>query len=288
MIYLGFNNKQEIINNYIKKNNIQKVFILSPKKFYFDYDKEFIEWNDIIRYKIFYRLLQEINKETLIIINECLRKQNRYDLTYNCMRHFLNQTNHQIIFQYLPIINNFDDFFILFDFDTRTKWKGQKNKELLKNIRIEKNIINIKLNKIEIQTDQKIKEHYKKEKEKLINNIGLKEPDTIPRNLYLLSGKSKISYTNQNNLFFKNDNIFYIGRNNRFKIKNFQTFKEDKYKEKYTVFEFCHNYIDFIDFLSLSKQINFNVLCCDLKIDNWYFERYNNWIKELNNVYSII
>lgn len=288
MIYLGFNNKQEIINNYIQQNNIQKIFILSPKKFYFNYDKEFIEWNQIIMYKTFYRLLQEINKNTLIIINECLRKQNRYDLTYNCIRHFLNQTNHQIIFQYLPIIEKFEDFFILFDFDTKTRWKGKKDKELLKEINIKKNIISIELNKIEIKTDNKIKQKYNEEKEKLINNIGLKEPDTIPRNLYLLSGKYKLNEINQDNLFCYNKNKWYVGRNNRFKIKNFQTFKEEKYKEKYIIFELCHNFIDFIDFLNLSKQTKFDILISDLKVDNWYFERYNNWIKELNNVYSIL
>lgn len=289
MICLGFNDNEkiDIINSYIKKNNIQKVFILSLKKFYFDYDKEFIEWNDIIMYKTFYRLLQEINKETLIVINECLRIKNRNDLTYNCIRHFLNQTNHQIIFQYLPIIENFEDFFILFDFDTRTKWKGQKNKELLKYIKIEKNIIDIKLNKINIISNQKTKEIYNKEKNRLINNIELKEPDTIPRNLYLLTGKDKLNYINQNNLFIKNSS-YYLGRNNRFKIKNFQTYKENTYAKEYKIFEFCHNHIDFVDFLSLSKQKSFDVLCCDLKIDVWYFERYNTWIKELNNVYSII
>lgn len=288
MIYLGNQNKQEIINDYIKKNNIQKVFILSPKKFYFDYDKAFIEWNDIIMYKTFYRLLQEIDRNTLIIINECLRKQNRYNLTYNCIRHFLNQTNHQIIFQYIPIIEKFEDFFIIFDFDTKTKWKGRKEKELLKEITINKNIIDIRLNKIEIKTDNNFKEKYNKEKNKLINNIGLKEPDTIPRNLYLLSGKSKLQYINQSGFFINTKNTFYIGRNNRFKINNFQTFKEKEYKEKYIIFELCHNFIDFIDFLSLSKQNVFDVLCADVKIDYWYFERYNNWIKELNNVYSIL
>ena len=168
----------------------------------------------------------QIYEGLCIIINECLRKQNRYDLTYNCIRHFLNQTDHQIIFQYLPIIDKFEDFFILFDFDTKTKWKGKKDKELLKESIIIKNIIDIKLNKIKINIDLKIKELYNKEKEKLINNIGLKEPDTIPRNLYLLSGKNKLKYINQDNLFCYNKDKWYIGRNNRFKIKNFQTFKK--------------------------------------------------------------
>jgi len=283
MIYLGNINKEEIIHKYIKKNSIKKVFILSPDKFYFDIDLnnvEFIEWKNIIMYKFFYRLLQEIDKNTLIVINECLRKQNRYDLTYNCIRHFLNQTNHQIIFQYIPIISNINDLFILFDFDTKTKWKGQIDINLLKNCTIIKNEIKIKINEIKIKTDELFKNKYEKQKNKLINNIGLKDPDTIPRNLYLMSGKYKVSYVIPNK--------YYIGRNNRFKLDNFFTFKEIKYDKKYIIFELCHNFLNFIDFVSLSKQNVFDILIADVKVDRWYLERYNNWIRELEYVYSII
>jgi len=282
---LGQNNseKNKIISEYCNENNIKKIFILSPEKFYFNCDielKEFIEYDNIIMYVYFYRLLQEINNDVLVVINECLRTKNRYDLTYNCIRNFLNQTGHQIIFQYLPIIESFDDFFILFDFDTRSKWKGQTDYSILKNCNINTNPINIKLNKIEIQTDAKLKLQYQKEKNNLIENIGLKDPHTIPRNLYLLSGKSK--------LFLIDKSKKYIGRNNRFSLPNIQTYKENSYQGNYTVFEFCHNHIDFIDFLSLSKQVNIDVLVADLKVDKWYFERYLKWIEELDKAYAKI
>ena len=65
-----------------------------------DHDDEFIEWADIIEYRYYYRLLQEIGSKTLVVVNECLRTQARHDLTYNCMRLFLNQTDHRLIFQY--------------------------------------------------------------------------------------------------------------------------------------------------------------------------------------------
>jgi len=275
--------KNNILSEYCKESNIKKVFILSPEKFYFNCDietKEFIEYDNIIMYVYFYRLLQEINNDVLVVINECLRTKNRYDLTYNCIRNFLNQTRHQIIFQYLPIIESFDDFFILFDFDTRSKWKGQTDHSILKNCKINTNPINIKLNKIEVQTGAKLKIQYQKEKNNLIENIGLKDPHTIPRNLYLLSGKSKVVLIDKSKK--------YVGRNNRFSLPNMQTYKEKAYQGNYTVFEFCHNHIDFIDFLNLSKQVDIDVLVADLKVDQWYFERYQKWIEELDRVYAKI
>ena len=72
--------------------------------------------DEIIQYKFYYRLLQEIGKDTLLVVNECLRMQNRYDLTYNCLRLFLQQTPHALVFQYLPIIDTIADFMVLFDF----------------------------------------------------------------------------------------------------------------------------------------------------------------------------
>jgi len=286
MIYLGQSSieKNKIISEYIKENNIKKVFILSPEKLYFNCDieetKEFIEYDNIIMYVYFYRLLQEINNDVLVVINECLRTKNRYDLTYNCIRNFLYQTRHQIIFQYLPTIESFEDFFILFDFDTRSKWKGQTDCNILKNSNININQINIKLNKIEVQTGAKLKLRYQEEKNNLIEKIGLKDPHTIPRNLYLLSGKSK--------LFLIDHSKKYIGRNNRFCLLNMQTYKEKAYQGNYTVFEFSHNHIDFIDFLSISKQVDIDVLVADLKVDQWYFERYQKWVEELDRAYAKI
>lgn len=231
-------------------------------------------------YVYFYRLLQEINNDVLLVINECLRTKNRYDLTYNCIRNFLNQTKHQIIFQYLPIIESFNDFFTLFDFDTRSKWKGQTDSKLLKNSNMDINHINIEFNKINVRTNAKLKIKYQNEKNNLIKNIGLKDPHTIPRNLYLLSGKSKLIAIDKSKK--------YMGRNNRFGLPNMQTYKESTYQGNYIIFEFCHNHIDFIDFLSLSKQVNLDVLVSDLKIDQWYFERYQKWISDVKETYAKI
>jgi hypothetical protein len=287
MILLGLDNqkKDERIREYCAEHGISKVFILSPSKFRFVSsfpETEHIEWAEIIQYKFFYRLLQEINKSTLVVVNECLRLQNRNDLTYNCIRHFLNQTAHQIVFQYLPLIEDIEDFMILFDFDTRSRWKREKlSAELLKESVICIAPVNLRLSPIPIETDQRLQTLYQKEKAELIAGIGLKDPHTIPRNLYLMSGKARLGRIEE-------EGRYYVGRNNRFKIENFQTYRELLYPNHYTVFEFCHNFIDFTDFLSLCRQSELDVLVADLKVDQWYFERYASWCTRLQNGYAIL
>jgi hypothetical protein len=296
MIYLGLNNqaKDMHINAYCAAHDIEKVFILSPEKFKFTSsfaNTEYIEWADIIMYKFYYRLLQEIGQRSLVVVNECLRTQNRYDLTYNCIRHFLNQTNHQLIFQYLPLIDEQEDFMVLFDFDTRSRWKREKYRaDLLAESSIEISPVHLTFNRVEIETPDKLRKDYQKEKQRLIENIGLKDPHTIPRNLYLLSGKAKLQYIEMNKGgLFGNHDSYYIGRNNRFKLSNIQTYKEHSYPHvPYTVFEFCHNFIDFSDFAALSQQLEFNVLCADLKVDQWYFQRYQQWTERLMDAYASI
>lgn len=290
MIYLGLDNqtKDARIGEYCAAHDIRKVFILSPEKFKFACsfpESEVIEWADIIEYQYFYRLLQEIDRRTLVVVNECLRTQNRYDLTYNCIRHFLNQTVHQLIFQYLPLIDASQDFMILFDFDTRSRWKREKfNPSLLTESELVSNEVSLKLQRVEVETPDALKVAYQKEKEKLFASIGLKDPHTLPRNLYLVGGKAKLRHVESGSLF--NDGKHYIGRNNRFKIEGLQTYREKEYPHHYTVFEFCHNFIDFADFLSLSRQSSFDVLVADLKADAWYFDRYMEWIGRINECYA--
>lgn len=285
MICLGYSDaeKDATLQEFCSDNDIKKVFILSPQKHFFKCsveNHEFVEYKDIIRYVYFYRLLQEINNDVLVVVNECLQTKNRNDLTYNCIRNFLNQTDKQIIFNYLPIIESFNDFFTLFDFDTRSKWKRETDSGLLQNSEIDVKSVDIKFNRIDVFTDRKTKNRYTDRKKKLVDGVGLKDPHTIPRNLLLLAGKSKLAVIEKKKQ--------YVGRNNRFKLDNLTTYKEMKYPHEYTVFEFCHNFIDFTNFAALSRQTNIDVLVSDLKVDGWYFERYCNWADEIRRVYAEI
>ena len=293
MIYLGLDNsvKDARIVEYAAAHQIERVVILSPAKFRFACSApnvEVIEWAEIIQYKFFYRLLQEINPQTLVVVNECLRTQNRYDLTYNCIRHFLNQTRHQLVFQYLPLIDSLADFMILFDFDTRSQWKREKfSSGLLQHAQIDIQSKPMGFQPIEIETTATVQAAYAKEKERLFANLGLKDPHTIPRNLYLMSGKTKAAHVNAatNGLFA--DAGWYIGRNSRLKLERLQTYKEEAYPNApYTVLELSHNFIDFADFMALSGQTSFEVLTTDLNVDGWYLARYQGWKERVESAYA--
>lgn len=285
MICIGYNNneKVEIVRDFIASNSVHRVFIFHPEDRICDYgiDAEYITYKNLIEYEFFYRVLQETDKHTLIIVDECLRTQNRNDLTYNCLRHFINQSGYEIVFQYLPIIDNIEDFMILFDFDTKSRWKREKfSKYLLQESEIRVNRLDLVFEEQTITCTEKTKSQYIKEKKKLFENIGLKDPHTIPRNLYLISGKEKTTCVNSE--------AKYIGRNNRFKLENMFTYKQPIPVGEYVVFEFPHNFIDFTDFLYFSKQTKIPVITTDLKVEQWYLVRYNNWLKNLNHAYNSI
>lgn len=293
MIYLGRNGHEKIplINDYVQTYDIKRVFILGHSHYRIELDNaEFIEYNEIISYRIFYRLLQEIDQRTLVVLNECLRTQNRYDLTFNCIRHFLRQTSHHLIFQYLPIIDQVSDFMTLFDWDTQSKWKPVQMKDApLHEATIDWRRIDITLTPIPIATDDRVKTAYQAEKRRLIDNIGLRDPHTIPRNLYLLGGKAKVAWAQSTKDGLFADSRAFVGRNDRFKLPSMQTYRSGSYPDApYTVFELPHNFLEFIDFLSLSGQMEVDVLVADLKVDQWYWNRYQEWRDRLEQVYSQI
>jgi hypothetical protein len=279
----GFTQKQNLIQSYITKNAVCKIFAFQPEDRMFDYgiEAQYITYRNLIEYEFFYKVLQEADKHTLIIVDECLRTQNRNDLTYNCLRHFINQAGHVIIFQYFPIIDDVENFMILFDFDTKSRWKREKfSVELLRESDIRVNRLDLVFEEQVITCSERVKSQYIKEKKKLFENIGLKDPHTIPRNLYLVSGKEKAACVNSA--------AKYIGRNNRFKIGNMFTYKQPIPVGEYVVFEFPHNLIDFTDFLYFSKQTRIPVMTTDLKVDQWYLKRYYNWLNNLNRAYNSI
>lgn len=282
MIRLGLNveEKKQVIRNYCDSFGIRKVYFFTPRHFDFDYgcDGESVMYDEIILYKVFYKLLKEIDSKSLIVINECLRTQNRSDLTYNCLRQYLNQTNHQIIFQYLPQIDEVDDFMILLDFDTKTRYKIQPfRKEMINSIDLVVKQINVSFNSVPVQTNIQTKAEYEKKKQNLFDNIGLRDPHTIPRNLYLIGGKDKVKTIDSNKV--------YIGRNNRFKLENLKTYSDQLF-EKRIIFELPHNFINFSDYLYLSQSGVSEVLTTELKVDKWYFSRYEEWAKRIKNGYT--
>lgn len=286
MICIGFDTtaKLNTVADYCAENGVRKVFALSPQRFRVEFsgpNVEHVEWSQIIQYKYFYRLLQEIDDDTLIVVNECLRTQNRNDLTYNCIRNFLNQTSQQIVFQHLPVIDTIDDFMVLFDFDTRSRWKRHPfDPQLVREARIEVHRRPIRISATRVSASPKDHDAYALKKRELIENIGLRDPHTIPRNLLLLAGKCKLEHVDPRR--------WYVGRNNRFKLERMATYREVADRAPRDVFEFCHSFIDFSDFLAVTGQLAVKALVSDLKVDEWYLQRFQEWANRVNDAASAL
>jgi hypothetical protein len=291
MIYLGYedNQKREIIARYIVDNDIEKTVVISGDKFPLPIpDTDQVAYSDVIMYVTFYRLLQEITQKTLIVINESLRTQNRYDLAYNCIRNYLNMTGHQLIFQYLPQIDTQEDFMILFDFDTKSRWKRRPFDPYLvgEESQVSINDVPVKLVRVPVKTSPETKQKYMGDRKRLFEKIGNKDPHTIPRNLYLIGGKDKRAYVDANSLPMFGEVGLYVARNKRLGRDNIVTYAEAEPGKEYTILELPHRFIDFSDFMRQTGQAGGRVLVADLKVDDWYFIRYQEWSERIHETYA--
>lgn len=82
-------------------------------------------WAESIMYRVFYPLLGRIDNSYLIIYNEFMRNKNRSSLEYNCVAKYSTQTEHRLVFEYFPIIDEIEDFMILADLDSGQAYKGR-------------------------------------------------------------------------------------------------------------------------------------------------------------------
>lgn len=297
MIRIGYrdNEKHIIIDQYVKDNGINHTVLISPEEFMLSRDDDCITYKDAIEYPPFYRLLQEIDDSTLIVLNECLRTQNRYDLTYNCIRHYLNQTTHQIIFQQLPQIDSKNDFMILFDFDTRSRWKRSEFdiNLILDHVDIKCKCPSVEISAVDVPTQDKTIARYKKERDNAFARLGMQDPHIIPRRLHLIGGIDKRDYALNSAmddlpLFSKNsqrDRKVYIARNQRLKQDNILSYRDKSLNESTEIealIDLPHRFIDFSDFMKHVWRFQFTFLRTELKVDHWYSQRYKEWSERVN------
>lgn len=301
MIHLGLDDaaKAAIVARYHAEHAIRKIFVFSPERFSPSFAPEhmsdpatqgdgrpglYIGWPDLVEYRYYYKLLQEIDRETLVVINECLRTQNRNDLTYNCIRNYLNQTGHVLVFQYLPLIDTIEDFMTLFDFTTRSRWKREKfRSDLLHEARVDVAPVPIEIRPIHVLVDDKARAAYAKEKAALLAEVRGdpdKDPHLIPRNLLLVSGKAKLAHVNPARR--------YVGRNNRFKLPNLETYRDAAGPGERVALELPHNFIEMSDFLTVSRQRAIEVLAADTKADEWYLRRFQDWTQRVNDAAAVL
>jgi len=166
---------------------------------------------------------------------------------------------------------------VLFDFDTRSRWKREKvDGELLREVTLRVVAVPVELHPVHVPIDAKTAAAYARERAKLFAEVRGdvdKDPHVIPRNLLLISGKAKLQHMDHGHR--------YVGRNNRYKLPGLETYREAVGPGPRVVFELCHNFLDFADLLTVSRQHAVDVLVADTKADRWYFDRFIAWTERL-------
>ena len=75
-----------------------------------------ISFKEVIMYKHYFPWLQELSPDTVLVLNNCLKKSMFGCLEYNCIRHYCQQSGHVLVFSPLPLIHSIEDFKILRSF----------------------------------------------------------------------------------------------------------------------------------------------------------------------------
>lgn len=297
-IYLGHAEaeKRRIIAEYQAAHAIRKTVVIAPERFPLTIPgADQVRYADVIMYVTFYRLLQEIDEHTLIVLHECLRTQNRYDLAYNCIRNYQNQTPHSLVFQALPQIDEAEDFMILFDFATQSRWKRRHfDAELIRDeADVHVQAWPLALRRIDVPTSAATLRKYEQERARLFAELGAKDPHTLPRNLYLIGGRDKHTYITAQRLGVQpalfgdqGEQAQYVARNQRLGNGRIVTYDDVQPGASYTVVEFPHRLIDWCDFVAFTWQAASPVLVADLPVDRWYWERYTAWQGRVHATYA--
>jgi len=289
MIRIGLDSTEKLkeINYYLSDKKIKKIIVFYPEDFLLEVESiilekgieiKFVEYKDIIMYKVFYPLLEIIDKDTLLIFNECMRTQNRSELTYNCAHHYCNQTPHKIVFEYFPFIEDKQDFMILLDLINKGKYKGKSFDYIfLQEEDIKVKPISFYIQTINVPITEKDKMNYERQKCQLFDNLEMKDPDTIPRQLHVWAGNLKKKCIEPHKL--------YVARNKRFNLSNVVTYKEVE-RKNYTIIDFPHRRIDFNDFLKKTGMTKIEFLNTELKIDLYYLNELKAWTERLVEFYD--
>lgn len=283
-IGLGIRTKEKIINEYIKKNGIKKVFVLYAKeqeqKLRISMEYEAVEYDEWEMYRTFYPMIEKVDADTLIVVNDALRTTSYSDLKVNCATVWLNQTPHRIIFNHLPFIEDKEDFRILQKLDQGSKWVDKFDYSMLQTQDVLVSPVKVTITPINVATTEKQKESYEtlKEKEsKLIEDNPSMDPNNLPRKLAIKAGDYKKPAINPDE--------FYLARNMRFKLDNVDSFKSYKNKD-YTLIDMPISRKEFVDYLMRTKNYKIKYICTDLSIDKYLMNDFIEWKARLDAFYA--
>ena len=256
----------------------RRIFYIGPRVTESDGDS--IRFDDAILYRHFYRWLRDIDSSSLLVIDEPLRGTDRGTLHLNCIRHYASQAGETLVFSYLPIVEQAEDFMILFDLATKSRWRKTALQDApLSGVGLvvyKRDIVSApRFAPVDGATADKLA----RTKRTLVDNIGSADPHTIPRTLYLETGRARAA------IVAAGESL--VGRNDRLRLPDFAVYRDADARER-TVFELAHSQLTICDWLAQTRQETVPVLVADARVDRWYLERFDAWTKRLADAYAAL
>lgn len=191
--------KEAFIGNYDIREVLER-YGLTGRKLYIAGEDAHIEgawqvtFHETIMYRVMFPWLQEINKDSVLVLNQCLRNTKPNLLDYNCIRHYCQQAGSILVFNSLPLLQSIKDFNILRSFIAPNPFMKQFDNDyshIHANFRITYHVQ-------EITLPPEAHEKYAKMKEELIADRMEKaeraitcDTGIIPRHLLRLADKYK-------------------------------------------------------------------------------------------------
>lgn len=284
MIYLGLSpaQKQVEIERYAETHGIARIVVLSPPALSFsvqagDIPIQQVAYAEIIEYATYYPLMQALDSHSLLVINECLRVQNRYDLTYNCIRNYVTQTPHRLIFQTLPIVSSREDIMVLHDWERGERYLREPFSEnALEGIAIQGQRLPIRIEAQTVSAPAGMHDQYAALKTELASQLraSRKTPlEVLPRKLYKVGRPARLAKSPS--------------------LPALSTFTQKGKSLGYglapalsTVVDLPLSFAEFNEYIARTSQHEFNVIGTDLKADQWFAGRYAAWQEELAHAYA--
>jgi hypothetical protein len=272
---------------------------MKPLDFSTDVQRINLTYYDAIRYTTYYSLQRDLDKSWLIIYDECMRVKKRRDLTYNSFHHYGRLVECQIVFQDFPFIDEKEDFMILVDLAYPDRYAMTKYTTDVPGIEIHPH--HVDLVGISVPVSDADREAYEAEKNRLFDEIGGKDPNTIPRNLEIWVG------TRCKKSFIRDlDECVLIARNKRFgkgvctyadyavgdtstQCKNRVGAIEQRAfisADEVTIVDFPSMTKEFLDMVTFSGAMKVKFLQTDLSIDKALFSQYTDLFDEMENFYA--
>ena len=267
--------KEQAVKEYLKNHlDVKNVIVFYPDGWpTLELDAEKIPFSEVIMYRTFYPLIEKLKTANsyLLVFDECMRLKKRNDLSYNCIHHYCNQVDHKLVFEYLPFIDEPDDYMILMDFIDAARYRGKHfTEDLFDEVPV--SVVEKTFSLVSVMSDPPgDAAKYEEKKKELFNNLGNKNPDTVPNALQLFAGQYKVIMPNGK----------YIARNKRYKASNVSVMKDDIQGDGWTFVDLPLRQKIFNDILVRSGMHDMKFLHSGLPIDDYFFNRYSEWIKEV-------